>query len=55
MRILQSLIALSFVAGFCAVMPASAITGRDTSPSTTNTNAGFQDPDGLFVRFGVAP
>lgn len=55
MRNLQALLALAFIAGFAALTPAAALVGRDALPSTLGASVGPQDPDGFFVRFGVAP
>lgn len=57
MRTLQSLAALAILVGACAFMPAVAVAvaGRDASVTGRSTSLSLQDPESLFVRFGVTP
>lgn len=55
MRTLQSLATLTILVGACAFMPAVAVAGRDASVTARSTSLSLQDPESLFVRFGVAP
>ncbi|MCJ2019733.1 hypothetical protein MKK63_10975 [Methylobacterium sp. J-088] len=55
MRMLQSLAALAILVGACAFMPAVAIAGRGASMTAQKASVDAQDPESLFVRFGVAP